>query len=148
MRLERLTTALQGMTRAAEEFRGRVSEMAVELGHHAVELSLLIARKVTHQESEARRIEVSRVVEGVVSFLGDLASGELVVKVHPEDLAEIEKEIGERQGVALPEAVVLRADPVVPCGGCVVETGHGKLLADWRTELAILEEEILGRSLA
>jgi len=147
-RLETLCAALSGMTQAAEEFRSRVEEMATELGQHAVELALLAARKVTHQEVEGRKIEVSRIIEGVVAHLGDLATGGFVVKVHPDDLARVEREISEQGGITLAEHLVLRADEGAPRGGCIVETGHGKLLADWRTELAILEEEILGRSLA
>jgi flagellar assembly protein FliH len=113
---------------------------------------------ITLARRMAERI-VGRALELHPSLIADIAnqaliasrprSGQVVLRVHPEDLQVLESE-RPRLGARLPAAVDLKlvADDKVARGGCVIETASARLDAQLSRQLDALEKALGDRGAA
>ena len=117
----------------------------------AKDVALVLARKM------AEKI-VGRAVELDPSIMGEIAgqalaasrarAGSVVLRVHPDDLAAVEKSRPSwSQRIAAAADVHLVADDSVGRNGCVVETEVGRLDARLQTQLDALERALRGTGL-
>jgi len=116
--------------------------------HGAKDAAIVLARRM------AERI-VGRAIELSPALLGEIVAealhasrarrGAVVVRVHPEDLAVIERE-RPRWAARVAAGVDVRvvADPAIGRHGCVVETSVGRLDARLDTQLDALEKALRG----
>ncbi len=126
--VEDLVTLKEQVLRASEE--------------DLLKLSVMIARKVIHQEISIDRLILAKVVAAAVSNASD--RDELVIRLNPEDhrLVSAHKHL-YLNGCNDERLVELRADDVIAPGGCIVDTVMGEI--DARTDSQV--DEILRRLL-
>jgi flagellar assembly protein FliH len=126
--VEDLVTLKEQVLRASEE--------------DLLKLAVMIARKVIHQEITTDRLILAKVVSAAVSNASD--RDELVIRLNPEDhrLVSAHKHL-YLNGCSDERFVELRADDVIPPGGCIVDTVMGEI--DARTDSQV--DEILRRLL-
>jgi len=137
---EKVHAAGQMLVRAAEQMRQEMDRARRALHQEALELAMAVARQVVMCELSLRPECVAAVVERLL----DATDGRkaFALRVHPDDAARL---------AALPVAQALaqggiqvQADPELRPGGCILETGFGKLDARVETRLAELAETLLG----
>jgi len=137
--LAKVTELLVSARAAADEERAAAKDAAV-----------VLARKM------AEKI-IGRVVELEPSIMGEIAGqalaasrargGDVVLRVHPEDLAVVEQTRLQWSQRIATAAVRVVADDSVGRHGCVVETPVGRLDARLETQLDALERALRGTGL-
>jgi len=141
--------AERGLANVFKALRDAVEELT-DLKEHIyraseediLELAVMIARKVIHQEIATDRLILAKVVSAAVSNASD--RDELVIRLNPEDhrLVSAHKHL-YLNGCNDERLVELRADDVIAPGGCIVDTVMGEI--DARTDSQV--DEIFRRLL-
>jgi flagellar assembly protein FliH len=136
---------LSAASRALAEALSKTAALHAKLLHDAEEdllkLAVLIARRVMLRELSCDPGILAGLVRGAVELVPD--ADELLLRLHPEDHAlvaaapEFEALLRENPGVSV------KADPSVPCAGCLLETSRGNIDAGMDAQL----DEILRRLL-
>ena len=106
-------------------------------------LSLQVAEKILGRSLEQNRELMLSIVAQAIETVR--YQRELVVRVNPDD-AELLRS-SRRQLMDLigrTKEIAVREDPEVERGGCVIETEHGTVDAQLRTQLQVLEQVLLG----
>lgn len=117
------------------------AQMLHDAEREAVELILLIARKVTQREL---LMDPEAVLQAVRSAFDAATSSTVVrVKVHPDDRPVVQ----EQWAVLLADqgaeaAIELAADPAIERGGCVIDTMAGYIDARKETVLGVIERAL------
>lgn len=125
--------AERGLANVFKALRDAVEELT-DLKEHVfrssegdlLELAVMIARKVIHQEIATDRLILAKVVAAAVSNASD--RDELVIRLNPEDhrLVSAHKHL-YLNGCNNERLVELRADDVIAPGGCIVDTVMGEI---------------------
>jgi len=119
---------------------GRLDEVA----GIAVELGLAIAREIVGSALDQHYVDPTRTV---ARCLRDCVHGssdaDLVIKLNPDDLANVKTRIAEIPELAREAAdAQFVADPGIPSGGVRAETGAGRLHYDPREVLERICDEV------
>ncbi len=135
--------AERGLANVFKALRDAVEELT-DLKEHVLrsseedllELAVMIARKVIHQEIATDRLILAKVVSAAVSNASD--RDELVIRLNPEDhrMVSAHKHL-YLNGCNDERLVELRADEVIAPGGCIVDTVMGEI--DARTDSQVDE---------
>ncbi|MHC1698341.1 MAG: FliH/SctL family protein [Geobacteraceae bacterium] len=135
--------AERGLANVFKALRDAVEELT-DLKEHVfrsseedlLQLAVMIARKVIHQEIATDRLILAKVVSAAVSNASD--RDELVIRLNPEDhrLVSAHKHL-YLNGCNDERLVELRADEVIAPGGCIVDTVMGEI--DARTDSQVDE---------
>jgi type III secretion system HrpE/YscL family protein len=108
-----------------------------------VMLSVKVAEKIIGQELATRPDTIAAIVAQALKTVRH--QREVNVRVHPSHAAALEAHKKTLLGVlSRARDVVIRPDPSIREGGCVIETELGILDADLRTQLEILERALGG----
>jgi len=108
-------------------------------------LAVRIAEKILDRELALRPDAVVDIAVAALRFAGE--PREISMRVHPDDLAAIERgkpRLVERCLAA--QAVAFRPDPAIGRGGCVIETELGVVDARLSTQLEAIERALRGES--
>jgi flagellar assembly protein FliH len=138
--IEHCSSTVEAMTKAAEQFHTQLAGIQESLKHQILGLSMAIARQVVMSELTTNPESIG----GVLEQLLDDAEGRNVyaVRLNPDDL-ELINELPVAETLAQTD-VQLRSDPEIERGGCIIETGFGRLDAQIETRLSEMSEALLG----
>ncbi len=108
-----------------------------------VRLALMIARRITHDESLKNRKVAPAIVEEVLRSIA--ATRRVALHVHPGELPQLETYLpalsATFRGI---EEIQLVSDESVSAGGCIARFGAGEIDARVETQLQRVAEELLG----
>lgn len=137
-----LANVFKALRDAVVELTGLKEHILRASEEDLLELAVMIARKVIHQEIAMDRLILAKVVSAAVSNASD--RDELVIRLNPEDhrLVSAHKHL-YLNGCSDERLVELRADEVIAPGGCIVDTVMGEI--DARTDSQV--DEIFRRLL-
>lgn len=134
---------LASVTELAARLRAEASRREEEAAPELRRLAVRIAEKILGRELQLAPDAVVDVVRAAI--VAARARRELVVRVHPDDLAAVAAaaprlaaELARRGDVAV------RGDAAVPRGGCLVDTEVGTIDARLDVQLAAIERALLG----
>lgn len=101
-----------------------------------LELTMAIARAVVRHELSLAPDALVSIVRAALDDLS--AEGGVVLRVHPDDEAILQPHVGS---LGLPPSVqvALVGDPAVERGGCIVESGAGRVDATIERTLTLME---------
>lgn len=141
--LEAERAELAQARRALEQAAARIGKLheqvVADAEAHLPDLAIEIARNVLMQEIEAGRHDIEPIVRRALRSAP--ANREVVVRLHPEDLAQMEK--AQAADSAAPAANVrLVADSGVGRAECVVETAEGTVEARIEDELEQVKQAL------
>jgi len=105
-----------------------------------LKLVMLIARKVIGQEIKTNSAIIGNTIKSAMKFLTDKRKIRIIL--NPDDTEEVKKILPDISAVTKGGFFQLSEDKGVSRGGCVLETGFGKINACIDDQLAALEEEI------
>lgn len=142
--LEQLRGVLAQTQQQLQAVPGVVNERLDEVAGIAVELGLSIARELVGAALDQHLVDPTPTV---ARCLRDCVHGssqqDLVVKLNPDDLANVKTRIAELPELAREAGdAQLVADPSVPSGGVRAETGAGRLHYDLREVLERICDEV------
>lgn len=128
--------ALERLSHSLEELVALKEKLCQQVEKEAVRLSLEIARKIVKQQVQMDPDIVLQLIKVAGQRITEKTSQ--VVKVHPLDYGVLIDKVAELEGM------LLRADPSVDRGGCVIETDHGCIDARIDTQFEEVERSLLG----
>jgi flagellar biosynthesis/type III secretory pathway protein FliH len=135
---------LQAAQRALADLPAQVGSRLDEIAALAVELGLGVAREIVGQALDQGLVDPTPTV---ARCLRDCVHGaspaDLVVRLHPDDLALVQQRLRGMQELQTEVAAArLVADPTIPRGGVRAETDAGRLRYDPREALERVAAEV------
>jgi len=118
------------------EMRGLKSALFRDAEQDLVTLSTLIARRIIREEIRTDPTVIQRTVRAALDFVADRSH--LKMTIHPEDMEEIRSILPELASMTEGGRFQVAEDETVDRGGCVLETGFGKINATVRDQSAVI----------
>jgi flagellar assembly protein FliH len=128
--LENLFTGLRDLKpRIFSESEGEILKLVV-----------MIARKIVHEEIKMDNKVIVNTIRSALSFLVD--KRRLKIVINPDDMEEVRKILPDLSRLTKGGHFQLTEDHSIEKGGCILETGFGRINATIADQLSMLEEEI------
>ena len=119
-------------------------QQIAELEAQAIQLALLVARRVIGEELAARPERIAQMVAPLLSRVR--SARQVTLRVHPDDGALLQALLTElRAGAELRGSVQLQSDPALERGDCIVVSDAGVLDARIETQLLALQRALGAR---
>lgn len=137
-----LANVFKALREAMEELAGLREQVLRESEEDLLKLSIMVARKVIHQEIATDRLILAKVVSAAIGSAPE--RDEIVIRLNPEDyrIVTAHKNL-YLNGCGDDRLMDLKADDSIPQGGCIVDTAMGEI--DARTDAQL--DEIFRRLL-
>jgi len=137
--------ALAACRRIAEELGGRMGRLLDEAREDLLRLAIDVAHKIVKREVRDVEVTVVANVRKAIDLVGRRHGA--VIRVHPDDLAIVERRRPEALEI-FREHVSFRieAAPEVGRGGCIVESGAGRVDMSIETQLEVIEQALFEAS--
>ncbi len=131
-----LANVFKALRDAVEELSGLRRQVLRESEDDLLNLAIMVARKVIHQEITTDRLILAKVVAAAVGSTSD--RDEIVIRLNPDDyrLVSAHKSL-YLHGLSAERSLELKSDESIALGGCVVDTIMGEV--DARTDAQIDE---------
>jgi len=137
--------------RKMEEVRKQIEEMFVSLRDlkpkiysesegELLKLAMLTARKVIGGEIKTNSKIIDNTIKSAMKFLTDKRKVRIIL--NPDDMEEVKKLLPEISMITKGGHFQLSEDKAINRGGCILETGFGKINACIEDQLSNLEKEI------
>lgn len=145
-----LLNVFKGLRTAAEDLQLLREKVLRDSEDDLLALTLAVARKVIAREVAQDRQTVLRLIRTALMDLNE--QDELVIRVHPDDHALLSNSKNDALKNELSTIrFVLKPDPTVEIGCCLVETGRGTVDASFEAQLEevyrrLLEERTAGEA--
>lgn len=136
-RLEERARQMEALLRELGRLKGRLYH---EAEGDLLKLSVEIARQIVRAEAKTDPELITRVVRAAIDHLADRSR--IRILVHPGDMAALRKALPEAAEGRPLEAWELIDDRSVERGGCLLESGFGKVNATIEEQLQVLAEEL------
>ncbi len=139
---ERVERVLGSLAEVARDLRAQQRSRLEEMQQVAVEIALAVAGSVVYERIEAGDYAVEELVRRAVQRLDSREA--VTVHLHPDDLALLERRLGEGPRITLDgDDVRLAADASLARGDCRAETGDGSVLTHLEEHLAEIRKDLL-----
>jgi flagellar assembly protein FliH len=116
------------------------SQIYTESEGELLKLSTLIAKKVIKEEIKTNSNIIGNNIRSALELLTD--KRKLRIIIHPEDMEETRRLLPDLAKLTKSGHLQLTEDNTLERGGCVLETGFGKINATIDNQLGLLEEVI------
>jgi len=137
--------------RKMEEVRRQIEEMFVGLRDlkpriyqesegELLQLAMLIARKVIGEEIKDNGGVIGNTIKSAMKYLSDKRKVRIIL--NPDDMEEVKKLLPDISMITKGGHFQLSEDKSVSRGGCILETGFGRINACIEDQLETLEKEI------
>ena len=137
--------------RKIEEVRRQIEDMLIgirdlkpviyaEAEGELLKIVMLIARKVIGEELKEKRGIIRHTIKSAMKFLSDKRKIRIIL--NPDDMEEVKKILPDISMITKGGQFQLSEDKAVNRGGCILETGFGKINACIEDQLNNLEKEI------
>jgi flagellar assembly protein FliH len=131
--LGQMETLLRAMT-------GLKKQVYHEAEAELLRLSVEIARQIIRNQVTTDPSVVTRAVRAAFEYLGD--QNQVRISVNPHDMTEVRRLLPDLAQLQRLERFELVEDPAVERGGCILETGFGRINGTIEDQLAMLKEEL------
>jgi flagellar biosynthesis/type III secretory pathway protein FliH len=137
---EAVEHAVAGLVEAAQSLTNRRRELLNEMQQAAVELAAAIASRVTYDKLQTDRFAIEELARTVVSRLE--SSGQVQVRMHPDDIALLSRRMGENQLAAQKEIELIR-DDTLGRGDCIADAGDVSVISQLEEQLNGIRQHLL-----
>jgi len=136
-RIEEAVKKLENLLQSLSELKGQLYR---ESEQEIVRLSMEIARKIVHRELTIDAQAVTRTIQAAIQYLNDSTSIRIIV--NPADMERLREVLPDLQAGKKIEKIEVTEDPAVEQGGCILETGFGKINATIEDQLSAIAQEL------
>ena len=137
--------------RKMEEVRREMEEMFVSLRDlkpriyaeaegELLKLAMLISRKVIGEEIKSSSGVIGNTIKSAMKFMSDKRKVRIII--NPDDMDEVKKMLPDISMITKGGHFQLSEDKAVNRGGCILETGFGRINACIEDQLSNMEKEI------
>ena len=119
------------------QLKGRIY---IETESDMLKLSMLIAKRVIHEEIQTNNHIIGKTIEAAAAFLVD--KSRIRIKIGPEDMSEVKGLLPDFAAMSKGGQFQLIEDHTIHRGGCIMETGFGRINATIEDQLKELEKTI------
>lgn len=137
--------------RKIEEIRKQIEDMFVSLRdlkpriyseaeEELLKLTMLISKKVIGEEIKSNSGIIGNTIKSAMKFLTDKRKVRIIL--NPDDMDEVKKLLLDLSMITKGDYFELSEDKAISRGGCILETGFGKINACIEDQLSNLEKEI------
>lgn len=130
----------QQMEALFAELRDLKPSLLREAEEEAVMLGSRIAKRIIGEEIRTDPSVIQRTVRAALDFVADRSR--LSITVHPEDMEEIRRVLPELASMTEGGRFQVTEDDTVDRGGCLLETGFGKINANISEQLSVIDKVI------
>lgn len=139
---QRAEALVRRLTETLDELANLRRIVASDAEHDLVRLALAVAKRVVQREVQLDRDLVAALAHVALERL-DAGRGPATIKMHPDDIAQVSPRVGADWDRA---AIRLVPDTGVARGGCIVESGNGRVDATLEGQLDEVTHALLGRT--
>ncbi len=127
-----------------KDVRGQRQSILDDARDKILEMILKISQKITYTAALVDPEVTASIINGTIDQLLDKTR--LIIKVHPDHLAELEQHIDRFKGQNTTiKEFRIEADPRVRIGGCFIETPAGDIDARLESMYDVLRDAIINR---
>lgn len=137
--------------RKMEEVRKQMEEMFVglrdlkpriylEAEGELLKLAMLMSRKIIGEEIKSNKGVIGNTIKSAMKFMSDKRKVRIILS--PDDMDEVKKMLPDISMITKGGHFQLSEDKAVSRGGCILETGFGRINACIEDQLNNLEKEI------
>jgi flagellar assembly protein FliH len=137
---KRVQETLGQMEALLRAMTGLKKQVYDEAEAELLRLSVEIARQIIRREVATDPSVVTRAVRAAFEYLGD--QNQVRISVNPEDMKEVQRLLPDLAQLHRLEGFELVEDSAVERGGCILETGFGRINGTIEDQLAMLKEEL------
>ena len=137
---KRVQETLGQMTALLRAMAGLKKQVYDEAEAELLRLSVEIARQIIRREVTTDPSVVTRAVRAAFEYLGD--QNQVRISINPEDMKEVQRLLPDLAQLHRLEGFELVDDLAVERGGCILETGFGRINGTIEDQLAMLKEEL------
>ncbi len=130
----------QQMEDLFSEISGLKSYLFREAEEQAVTLCTFIARRIVREEIRTDPSVIQRTIRAALEYVADRSR--ITIAVHPEDMEEIRGILPEIASLTDGGRFQVIEDDTLDRGGCILETGFGKINGTIREQSAAIESVI------
>ena len=127
-----------------EAFFSEMNDLRAQIYSEAEEellkMSLLIAKKIIGEEVETNPQIIGRTIRSAMKYLVD--KNQTRISINPEDMEEVRRILPEIAGLTKGGKFQVVEDHAIKRGGCVLESGFGRINATLDDQIEMLEKEI------
>lgn len=135
--MEEKSKELEALFLELRNLKGHIySETEAEI----LKLSVMIARKVVREEIKTDTRLIGRTIRSTLKYLVD--NRKIQIQLNPDDMGEVTKLLPDLAAVTKGGQFQLIEDKAIEAGGCILETGFGKINAGIEDQLNELEKVI------
>lgn len=139
--LRDLAPTAMALTQMLDVLQSQTHDVTMAVDKFSTRLALRIAAKVIEHEVK----DAQTVAEMIASALAQAPlTGNVTIRLHPMDVATLSNFMGKvlAKDVVIPKDAVLTGDPSIKRGGCVIDSGVGRLDARIETQLGLIEKAL------
>jgi flagellar assembly protein FliH len=103
-------------------------------------LSLLVAKSIIRQEISTHTGIISNTIRAALKYLVDKSM--ICIHISSDDMDEVRRILPDLSALTKGGKFQLMEDNAIEAGGCVIETGFGRINATLQDQLAMLEQII------
>ncbi|MBN2059445.1 MAG: hypothetical protein JW882_03415 [Deltaproteobacteria bacterium] len=135
---------IEEMSRELELLLGGISDLKekifIESEGELLKLSVLIAKKIIGEEITINKNVIENTIRSALKLLTD--KRKLKIIINPHDMENVRRLLPDLSRLSNIGRISLSEDPSLINGGCILETGFGRINAGIEDQIAMLEEEI------
>ena len=128
---------LQALFSEINQLKGRIY---IETESDMLKLSMLIAKRVINEEIQTNNHIIGKTIEAAAAFLVD--KSRIQIKISPEDMDEVKRLLPDFATISKGGQFQIIEDHTIHRGGCILETGFGRINATIEDQLKELEKVI------
>lgn len=122
------------------EIKALRAQIYRETEEELLKMSLLIAKKIIGKEVETDPQTIGRSIRSAMNYLVD--KNHIRILINPEDMEEVRRILPEIAGFAKGAKFQVVEDHAIKRGGCLLESGFGRINATLDDQIEMLEKEI------
>lgn len=105
-----------------------------------LKVGLAVARKIIGNEVSVENHVIEGTIRSALKFLVDRSH--LRIRISPDDMDEVKRLLPSLSATAKVERLEILEDTAIGRGGCILETGFGRINAAIEDQLEMLEKEV------
>lgn len=139
-KLEEMSKELESLFIGLRDLK---EQIYMESEGEILKVSLAIAKKIIGEEIRTNQNIISNSIRSALSLLTD--KRRLKIVINPEDMEDVRKILPDIARITKGGQLQLSEDKTIKRGGCILETGFGKINATIDDQIHILKEELEGQ---
>jgi flagellar biosynthesis/type III secretory pathway protein FliH len=138
---ELIAQMLERLNEIAGQLGEQRQQLLHEMKHVAIELAVAVASQAIHAKIQAGDFPIEALTQAAIERLGN--AGAVVVHLHPEDLALLERRLGDGRGQTLKSDIRFEPDGSMNRGDCRADAGEMGVWCKMQSQLEEMRQCLL-----